>query len=298
MIKLPKIQGEYKFNENLAKYSWFKTGGNAEVVFIPKDQKDLINFLQNIDKNIKITIIGNGSNLLIRDGGIEGVVILLKKLTKVEIKNNNLIAECGAGNIKVYNVAKNNNIANYEFLGTIPGTVGGACKMNAGCYNSDISKILKSIKTLDSNGNVKTFSLEECKMEYRKNNLSDDLIFLEAEFFIFEQNNKNEIAIKYNEMVEKRNNSQPIHEKTCGSTFKNLPNYPAWKIIQELGFQGIEYNGVKMSEKHANFLINVSSKTSDNIENLINIIKEKAKIEKNIDLDTEIKIIGNQNLVF
>lgn len=294
MIKLPKIQGEYKFNENLAKYNWFKTGGNAEVIFIPKNQEDLINFLQNKDKNLNITIIGNGSNLLIRDSGINGVVILLNKLTQIEIKNNKIIAECGAGNIKVYNFAKNNNIANYEFLGTIPGTVGGACKMNAGCYNSEISKILIAIKTVNFNGEVKTFSLEECKMEYRKNNLSDDLIFLEVEFSILEKKDKNEIENIYNEMLEKRNNSQPIHEKTCGSTFKNLSNYPAWKIVQELGFQGIEYNGVKMSEKHANFLINVTSKTSANIENLIELIKQKAKIEKNLDLEVEIKIIGNR----
>lgn len=291
-MNLPKVRGIYKINENLAKYTWFKTGGNADVLFIPEDKEDLIDFLKQ--NTMPITIIGNGSNLLIRDGGVEGVVVLLRKLNKVVFENNEIIADAGATTMNVFSVAKNNNIGGFEFFGTIPGTVGGACKMNAGCYGKDISMILKEVIVVDFNGNVKTLSVEECGMSYRKNSLPDNFIFLNAVFKCEEHQDKEKIEELFKSYLVKRQETQPINEKTCGSTFINIEGYSAWKIVKDLGLQNVEYNGVKMSEKHANFLINVSSTKSKPIEDLIKMIQKKAKDELNIDLKSEIKIIGKE----
>ena len=278
-------------NINLAKYSWFQVGGDAEYFFEPENLEELQNFLKNNDKNI--TIIGGGSNLLIRDGGVDGVVILLKNnFQNIELKDNILIADCGTLNSKLYNFAKNNNIGGYEFLGTIPGTLGGAIRGNAGCYGSEIKDFLISVEAIDFNGNIHNFSNKDCNFQYRKNNLPENLIFTKAFLKADTKKEKNEIEKTFNEMVEKRLNSQPHGVKTCGSTFKNPTEKPAWKIIQELGYQNKEINGAKMSEKHANFMINTSKAKAIDLENLGNLIIKEAKEKQNIDLEWEIRIIG------
>ena len=280
-------------NINLAKYSWFQVGGNAEYFFEPENLKELQNFLKNNDKNI--TIIGGGSNLLIRDGGVDGVVIILKNnFQNIELKDNILIVDCGTLNSKLYNFAKNNNIGGYEFLGTIPGTLGGAIRGNAGCYGSEIKDFLISIEAIDFNGNIHNFSNKDCNFQYRKNNLPENLIFTKAFLKTDTKKEKNEIEKTFNEMIEKRLNSQPHGVKTCGSTFKNPTEKPAWKIIQELGYQNKEINGAKMSEKHANFMINTGNAKAADLENLGNLIIKEAKEKQNIDLEWEIKIIGKQ----
>ena len=278
-------------NINLAKYSWFQVGGNAEYFFEPENLEELQNFLKNNDKNI--TIIGGGSNLLIRDSGVDGVVILLKNnFQNIELKDNILIVDCGTLNSKLYNFTKNNNIGGYEFLGTIPGTLGGAIRGNAGCYGSEIKDFLISIEAIDFSGNIHNFSNKDCNFQYRKNNLPENLIFTKAFLKADTKKEKNEIEKTFNEMVEKRLNSQPHGVKTCGSTFKNPTEKPAWKIIQELGYQNKEINGAKMSEKHANFMINTGNARATDLENLGNLIIKEAKEKQNIDLEWEIRIIG------
>lgn len=279
-------------NINLAKYSWFQVGGNAEYFFEPENLEELQNFLKNNNKNI--TIIGGGSNLLIRDGGVDGVVILLKNnFQNIELKDNILIVDCGTLNSKLYNFAKNNNIGGYEFLGTIPGTLGGAIRGNAGCYGSEIKDFLISVEAIDFNGNIHKFSNKDCNFQYRKNNLPENLIFTKVFLKADTKKEKNEIEKTFNEMLEKRLNSQPHGVKTCGSTFKNPTEKPAWKIIQELGYQNKEINGAKMSEKHANFMINTGKARAVDLENLGNLIIKEAKERQNINLEWEIKIIGN-----
>lgn len=286
MVKLLK-------NINLAKYSWFQVGGNAEYFFEPENLQELQNFLKNNDKNI--TIIGGGSNLLIRDGGIIGIVIVLKNnFQNIELKDDILIVDCGTLNSKLYNFAKNNNIGGYEFLGTIPGTLGGAIRGNAGCYGSEIKNFLISVEAIDFNGNIHKFSNKDCNFQYRKNNLPENLIFTKAFLKADTKKEKNEIEKTFNEMLEKRLNSQPHGVKTCGSTFKNPAEKPAWKIIQELGYQDKEINGAKMSEKHANFMINTGNAKAADLENLGNLIIKEAKEKQNIDLEWEIKIIGKK----
>lgn len=295
MIKLPNVDGKLEYNVSLAKYSWFGVGGNAEALFKPKDVNDLVNFLRNIDKSTPITVIGGGSNLLIRDGGIDGVVIVLKDTLKnIELKDDYIEVDCGIQAFKLYEFAKNNEIDGYTFLGTLPGTIGGAIRGNAGCYGGEIGNVLLSVEAVDFSGNVKTFTAKECNFEYRKNNLPNDLIFTRAKFKITGHKPKEEIENQQKENLEKRNNSQPMGEKTCGSTFKNMPERPAWKVVQELGYQGKEINGAKMSEKHANFMINTGKAKAADLEKLVELIKNEAKLKMGIDLEPEIKIIGNK----
>ncbi len=284
-------------NRNLAKYSNFRVGGNADYLFIPKTKEELISFLKKLNKtkNIQpITVIGAGSNTLIRDGGIRGIVIITKELNNVEIKKTRIVAECGALNSKFFNRVREKEISGYEFLACIPGTIGGACKMNAGCYGSEVSDYLISIKTIDFNGKIKTYNIDECNMEYRKNNLPDNLIFLEATFKINKKKDKKEIDENFRNMINKKIETQPVNTKTCGSTFKNLPDLPAWKVIKDIGLQGVDFGGANFSAKHANFLVNEGVKSSKELEKAINTAIEKAKDKLNIDLELEIKILGDK----
>jgi UDP-N-acetylmuramate dehydrogenase len=278
-------------NENLSRYTWFKVGGNADILYKPNNVDDLILFLKSNDK--PLTIIGGGSNLLIRDKGVRGVVILLRdNFNDIKFNDDTLEVMTGVLNSKIYNFCKDNDISGYEFLGTIPGTIGGAIRGNSGCYGSEIKDFLIELTAVDFKGNIINFTNSDCKFEYRKNNLPNDLIFISAKLMANNKATKDEIEQKFNTLIEKRNATQPINFKTAGSTFKNLPNAPAWKIIQELGYQGKDFNGAKMSEKHANFLINTGNSSASDIENLINSIKRDAKEKMNIELELEIKIIG------
>ncbi len=295
MIKVPEVKGKIFFNKELAQYTWFNVGGKADVVFEPYDIEDLQHFLNDIDKNILINIIGGGSNLLIRDGGINGVVIVLKNNFKnVYLENDILVAECGALNSKIFNFAKNNSIDNFTFLGTIPGTIGGAIRGNAGCYGKEIKDILISVDAIDFNGNLRTYTAEECNFEYRKNNLPENLIFVKAKFKTTKNMSKADIEKTFKEMQEKRLNSQPHGVKTAGSTFKNLPDKPAWKVVQELGYQNKEINGAKMSEKHANFMVNTGTAKAKDLENLGKSIIKDAKDKLGLNLEWEVKIIGKE----
>lgn len=290
MVDINKL-GIFKKNESLAKYSGFKSGGNAEILFIPNNQDCLIKFLENNDK--KINIIGNGYNLLIRDGTIDGVTILTKNINQIDFLDNKIIVGCGTSNLKLFNFTKKNSIGGFEFLGCIPGTVGGACKMNAGCYGSEIKDILIGIKTVNFRGEIAYFNKEECNLSYRKNGLEDNFIFLEVIFDGSIYRSIENIDINFKKMLNEKLKTQPTGGKTCGSTFKNPVGVSAWKVITNLGLNDYDYNGVKFSGKHANFLINNENSSSKNIEELIKIAQEKAKSEFGIELELEIKIIGN-----
>ncbi|HSQ98255.1 MAG TPA: UDP-N-acetylmuramate dehydrogenase [Rickettsiales bacterium] len=293
MINIPNIKGQILTNSNLAKYSWFQVGGNADIIFKPKDIDDLKLFLSKV--KMPVIVIGGGSNLLIRDKGFRGAIIILKDtFNNININNKQLEVGTGVLNSKLYQIAKENSIGGYEFLGTIPGTIGGATRGNAGCYGSEIKDLLISIEAIDFNGKLYNFTNEECRFEYRKNNLKTNLIFTKVILKNHIKKSKDEIEVTYKEMLEKRLNSQPQGVKTCGSTFKNPKEKPAWKLIQELGFQNKEINGAKMSEKHANFMINTGTATATDLENLGNLIINEAKEKQGIELEWEIKIIGEK----
>jgi UDP-N-acetylmuramate dehydrogenase len=279
-------------NKDLKMLNRFATGGAAEYFFAPKSKGELIDFLK--DNELDVTILGGGTNVLIRDKGIKGVVITTKYLNGYVINNDLLICDSGLSNAKLYAITRDRNIGGYEFLATIPGAIGGACVTNAGCYGGEIGDNVVKVEVCDKKGNVRYLTKEECFFTYRNSVFTKNDIILSVYFKIDNYKAKEEIEKIFIMNKQKREETQPCYEKTCGSTFKNYKDKAAWKIIQELGLQNVDFGGCKFSEKHANFLINHNNCTSTDIENLINHTQKKALEEKGINLELEVKILGEQ----
>ena len=282
--------------ENLSKYSWFNLGGPADIFFRPENKEQLIEFLKEIKKNnYKIHILGAGSNTLIRDSGVKGVVIKLgSKFSDIKLLEKGTI-EVGAAILdrKVSDFAKNNDIGNMEFLSCIPGSIGGAIAMNSGCYGSDISKVLVSIKVLDDKGNEKEIKNNEISFYYRSTNLPENYVILSA-ILKGKISTKKLIEKKQEELIQKKKESQPSRIKTGGSTFKNSNEKKAWMLIKESGCDKLYVGDAKISEKHCNFFLNNGGAKTADIEKLINKVRDKVKSKTGIRLDLEIKIIGNE----
>ncbi len=293
---LEKFGKNLNININLSNYSWFNLGGNAEYFFKADNKKNLIEFLKEAQKqSIKTTIIGAGSNILFRDNGVKGAVIKLgKNFSYIEIIDDNVI-DVGAATLdrKLANFAVDNNLGNLEFLSCIPGSIGGAVIMNSGCYENDISKVLISINAIDK----KNFSEIEIKKEdikffYRGTNLSNNLIVTSAKFKCIKRE-KNEIQKQQNYFIQKKKKSQPSQIKTCGSTFKNISkDRKAWMLIKETGTDKFKEGDAIISEKHCNFFVNNGNAKSSDIENLINRVRKTVKEKTGVNLELEIKIIG------
>lgn len=280
----------------LSQYSWFNLGGNAEFFFKPKDKKELLEFLKEVKKNdIKTTFLGAGSNTLFRDNGVKGAVIKLgKNFSFTRLIEDNII-EVGAGTLdrKVADFAKENNLTNLEFLSCIPGSIGGAITMNSGCYDQDISQILISIRVIDKK-KCKEIEIkkEDINFVYRGNNLSEDLIIISAKLR-GSLDKKEKIEKKQNDLVQRKKLSQPSQIKTCGSTFKNISEEKkAWMLIKKSGCENYEEGDAAISNKHCNFFINKGKANSSDIENLIQKVKRKVFEKTKINLELEIKIVG------
>ena len=284
-------------NINLSNYSWFNLGGPAEYFFKPLNEKQLIEFLKINKKNkLSITILGAGSNTLIRDNGIKGVVIKLgSSFSDIKLKDK-LTIKAGAATLdrKISNFAKENGIGGLEFLSCIPGSIGGSVIMNSGCYGSDISKVLVSINVVDIKScQEKEIKFEEIEFYYRGNNLSKNFIITSVTLkgkiesrSIIEKNQRN--------LIEKKKLTQPSQIKTCGSTFKNLSSEKkAWQIIKESGCCEFKEGDAEISKKHCNFFVNNGNAKSSDIEKLINKVKKTVNDKTGIDLELEIKIIGD-----
>ena len=291
-----KFGDNLRKNVNLSNYSWFNLGGAAEFLFKPENKNQLIEFLKEIkNENIKITVLGAGSNTLIRDNIVKGAVIKLGSnfsYTKLISKNT---IEVGAATLdrKLANYAKDNNIANFEFLSCIPGSIGGAITMNSGCYGNDISKILQSIQVIDKKDLiVKEIKKKNINFLYRGTNLTDDLIIISAKFQGV-INNKNKIEKKQSGFIERKKMSQPSQIKTCGSTFKNInKDKKAWMLIKESGCENLKVGDAVISQKHCNFFVNKGNAKSKDIETLIKKVKKKVYEKTGVNLQLEIKIIG------
>ena len=291
-----------KFNNNisndtkLSNYSWFNLGGPADYFFKPENMNQLIEFLQDNKKNkLKITILGAGSNTLIRDKGVRGVVIKLgSNFSKVNLISKDTI-EAGAATLdrKISNFAKDNSIGNLEFLSCIPGSIGGAVIMNSGCYGNDISKVLISIKVIDLvSCQLKEIKRDEIEFYYRGSNLPDKFlitsVILKGKIDIRESIEKNQKIL-----IEKKKVSQPSQVKSCGSTFKNInEEKKAWKIIKETGCDKYTEGDASISKHHCNFFVNNGKANSTDIEKLINKVKQTVSDKTGINLELEIKIIG------
>ncbi len=292
-----KFKTSFSQNVNLSNYSWFNLGGNAEFFFKPIDKNQLIEFLVDAKKNnLKITILGAGSNTLFRDNGVKGAVIKLgTNFSNIKLINDDTI-EAGAAVLdrKLANFAKENNLANFEFLSCIPGSIGGAVTMNSGCYENDVSKILVSIQVIDTKDcKEKEIRKEDIKFLYRGTNLSKDLIIISAKFK-GSISNKESIERKQLKYIEQKKISQPSQIKTCGSTFKNInKDQKAWMLIKEAGCDNFSEGDASISKKHCNFFVNNGKANSFDIENLIQKVKRTVFAKTGINLELEIKIIGD-----
>ena len=283
------------FNEKLANYSWFNLGGPSEVFFKPNNIEDVIFFLKEV-KPKTITLLGAGSNTLIRDGGVKGITIKLSsRFSYLNLISSNIVV-AGAATLdkKIADFALENSLTGLEFLSCIPGSIGGAIRMNSGCYGEDISQILHSIKVIDIFGNEKDILASEIKFYYRDSNLDKNLIITSVKLQ-GKASSKEKIQHKQQSLIEKKKKSQPSQIKTCGSTFKNTINKKAWELIKESNCQSLQIGSAKISEKHCNFFVNDGKATAKELENLINRVKKTVYQKTKINLELEIKIIGNNN---
>ena len=281
-------------NEKLSKFSWFNLGGKAEIFLKPDNEDQLEKFLKGNNK--LITILGAGSNTIIRDGGIKGVTIKLSpRFSYVNLIDKNII-EVGAGTLdkKFSNFATENSLSGFEFLSCIPGSIGGGIKMNCGCYGFTISDNLISIMTIDYKGNKKKIDKEQINFFYRGCNLDENLIILSAKFK-GKIDDKKRIIAKQEELLKAKKKSQPKQVKTCGSTFKNPNNIKAWKLIKDSGCENMSVGNAKVSEKHCNFFINDGHASSFDIEELIKQVKKNVLDKTGIELQLELKIIGTNS---
>ena len=291
-----KFKGNIKNNVNLSNYNWFNLGGPAEYLFKPENKEQLIEFLRETKIfKLNTTVLGAGSNTLIRDNGIKGVVIKLgSSFSKIKLINSDTL-EVGAAALdrKVSNYAKDNGLSEFEFLSCIPGSIGGAVIMNSGCYGDDISKILISINVIDiKDCKEKVIKRDNIKFFYRGTNLPSEYIIISAKLK-GKIKSKSTIEEKQNNFIMKKKLSQPSQIKTCGSTFKNLSNRKkAWQVIKQTGCDKFREGDAVISEKHCNFFVNNGNAKSADIENLINKVKKTVNDKAGVNLELEIKIIG------
>ena len=279
-------------NQNLAKYTWFNVGGNAEILFIPDDIKELFDFLKSKSEKYEIFTIGAGSNILIRDKGISGITLITKNLKKISIDNLGIItAEAGAIDADVARFARDHERTGLEFLLGIPGTIGGGIRMNSGAFGSEFKDVLIDVKAINNLGEIKTFTHKDLQMGYRKIELGREWIFYKARFKTLKDTKEN-ISTKMKNIIRLRKEAQPIAVKTGGSTFKNPPNQKAWKLIDEAGCRGLQNGDAMISQKHCNFIINLKKSTSQQIEELAKIVQEKVFKKSGIQLDWEIQRVG------
>ena len=291
-----KFKNNISHNVELSNYSWFNLGGPAEHLFKPYNKEQLIQFLEiNKKNNLNITILGAGSNTLIRDKGIKGVVIKLgSNFSNINLTNNNII-EVGAATLdrKIANFAKENGIGNLEFLSCIPGSIGGAVIMNSGCYGNDISKVLVSVEVIDTySGKEKEIKRKDINFFYRGTNLANHLIVTSVKLKGI-KTDKVLIEKKQKKFIEEKKLSQPSQIKTCGSTFKNLSSErKAWKLIKDTGCEELNEGDASISKKHCNFFVNNGNASANDIEKLINKVKKRVAEKTGVNLELEIKIIG------
>jgi len=290
---LPKVRGRLTAGAPLAPLVWFKSGGQAEWLFEPADAEDLADFLRGLDAEVPVMALGLGSNMIVRDGGVPGVVVRLgKPFAKVKTGESWYVtAGGGASGILVSSTARDAGIANLEFLRGIPGTVGGFVRMNGGAYGREVSDILVTATVVMRNGQVRTIGMPDLEYSYRHSNLRDGVIVVEA-LFQGEPGKPEAIGAEMDRIAQSREESQPLRSRTGGSTFKNPPGHKAWALIDAAGCRGMSLGGAQVSEKHCNFLLNLGSASSADIEELGEEVRRRVMAKCNISLEWEIQRIG------
>ena len=287
------LRGSYEENASLARYTSWKVGGEADILFRPVDLLDLKNFLATLDETIPVTWLGRGTNILVRDGGLRGAVILLQGcLDKIEQVQANIIrAEVGVSCAKLARFCADKGLQGAEFLAGIPGTVGGALAMNSGAYGSETWQFVKDFETLDRTGELHRRTKEDLQICYRSVQGLDNEWFTEA-LFEFPSGDGQASRKKIRELLNMRNEAQPVGNQSCGSVFRNPKNDYAARLIEACELKGIKIGGAQVSTKHANFIINTGGATAKNIEDLIVKVRLTVEKEFGIGLIPEVKIIG------
>jgi UDP-N-acetylmuramate dehydrogenase len=290
---MPDLRGRLLANQSLAELTWFRVGGPAQLLFTPADESDLAYFLKHLPGKLPVYVVGVGSNLIVRDGGISGVVIRLSPRAFGETSVDGDIVTAGAAALdkRVAETAAAANLAGLEFYFGIPGTIGGALRMNAGANGAETKDVLLDATGIDRKGDVHTFADVDMKFVYRNSGVDPSITFTSARFR-GRPAAPETIRARMNEVQTHRETAQPIREKTGGSTFQNPPGHSAWKLIDAAGCRGLRVGGAQVSEMHCNFLINTGSATAHDIETLGETVRGRVKQNSGIELHWEIKRIG------
>lgn len=291
--RLPSVRGELVADAPLAPLTWFRAGGNAEVLFRPADADDLADFLSMLPADIPVTVIGVGSNLLVRDGGVPGVVIRLgRSFMNITIEGDTHIrVGTAALDVAVARAAQEAGITGLEFYRGIPGSVGGALRMNAGAYGGETKDVLVEAVAIDRQGKRHVLSNADMQYRYRHSGVSDDFIFVEA-LFRGQLDDKDAILARMNEITSSRETTQPVRMRTGGSTFKNPEGHKSWQLIDAAGCRGLKRGGAQVSELHCNFLINTGDATASDLEELGEEVRARVKATSGVTLEWEIRRIG------
>lgn len=281
-------------NEALKQYSYTKTGGNADILVRVKSEEDFQNIIKySSDNNINLTILGNGSNVLISDSGIRGIVVITSDLNNITLSEDNILT-CFAGTTlkELADFCIENSLTNLEFSCGIPGSVGGAIFMNAGAYGGEIKEVVQKVEVFTRDGEKKTYTNEQMQFSYRHSVIQETKEIISKVYFKMDKGNKEEIVAKVEYLNKQRSDKQPLEYPSCGSVFKRPEGYFAGKLIQDAGLQGLTIGGAQVSKKHAGFMVNVNNATCEDYKNLIKKVQEKVLENSGVELECEVKILG------
>ncbi|PZN99336.1 MAG: UDP-N-acetylenolpyruvoylglucosamine reductase [Alphaproteobacteria bacterium] len=296
---LPYVRGKLLRDEPLAAFTWFRVGGAADALFIPADADDLANFLKAVDPAVPVTVLGVGSNVIVRDGGVEGVVIRLagRAFAGITVDGQTVTAGAGALDAMVAKASAKAGIAGLEFLAGIPGTIGGALTMNAGCYGAETKDVLVSARGLTRTGQRVDYAVADFGYTYRHSEAPADILWVEA-VFEGQADEPDAVMARIEAITARRETTQPIREKTGGSTFKNPPGHSSWKLVDDAGWRGrlhaVTGGGAMFSDLHSNFMINPGEATAADIEGLGDTVRADVLAKTGVQLDWEIRRIGRR----
>lgn len=292
--KIDRNLGDFFKNEPMKKYTSFRVGGPAELLIRPKDEESLIKILKTIkENNYKFYILGNGTNIIVKDGGFDGIIILLKdRLKDICVDGLRISAGAGASLKSLSNRSMENSLTGLEFAHGIPGSVGGAMVMNAGAYDGEMKNIVESVRVLDADGNIREYSNRQMNFSYRNSIVLEENLIVLSATFILEKGDKKAIKEKYEEFDRRRTEKQPLNLPSAGSTFKRPQGYFAGKLIDDSGLRGFRHKGAGISDKHCGFVVNYDNASAKDILETIEIVQKIVYDNFSVHLEREVKIIG------
>ncbi|ERK56103.1 UDP-N-acetylmuramate dehydrogenase [Gemella bergeri ATCC 700627] len=298
MIEVDKLRkllndSEVLENEPLRKYSFTKTGGNAQILIKVKSEKDFQNIIRfSTENKVELTVLGNGSNVLISDNGIKGIVVITSEMTDMELHNDIISCYAGVTLKELTDFCIKNSLTNLEFSCGIPGSIGGAIFMNAGAYGGEMKDVVLKVEVFDRNGNKKVYSNNEMNFSYRHSVIQETKEIISKVYFKMAKGNKDDIIARVDELNKLRNEKQPLEYPSCGSVFKRPVGYFAGKLIQDANLQGVTVGGAQVSKKHAGFMVNIGNATCEDYKNLIRKVQEEVLKNSGVELECEVKILG------